>query len=100
MNNNWSKISSDISRRHLIEEYVRDSLSKAGTPIVFQNKSIDNVMKAVTRGKLTDSDFIMDNDKLLEIKNVFLEGDELKITTRKQSTKSLESNNSNHESDN
>lgn len=73
-------------KSNLIEVYIRDQLANCGTLMVSESKSIKNVMEALQMGKLRNRDFIMDGNKLVEIKHLQLVGPELIAVTSPEST--------------
>jgi hypothetical protein len=81
----WDSITSDISKRMLIEEYIRRRLSESDDPRVSENKSISNVMGALSGGKLSSRDVIMGSDRISTIRNLKMVGSELRVSDKRSS---------------
>ena len=83
--NNWSRISSQATKNILIQEYIKRKLEAEETPLVSEGKSYENIIKAISRGKLTDEDFVMKGSDLIDIDGVLFSGTQLIIASNKKS---------------
>lgn len=77
--NNWSKISSQATKNILIQNYIKQRLDAEETPLISGTKSYENIIRAISRGRLTDDAFIMDGPKLVDIRGVVLSGTQLVV---------------------
>jgi hypothetical protein len=55
------------------------------TPLVSEAKSYDNITKAISRGKLTDEDFVMRGQDLIDINGVLFSGTQLVVSPKRNS---------------
>jgi hypothetical protein len=81
--NKWGQISSELSRAHLIEGYVRDILADQRCPQISEARSVRNIVQGISKGSLQDRDFVMSGNKLKDIRNVVVDEGILKVCPKK-----------------